>query len=357
MTPLDPLLKPDRSTYTAQDFMTWRESGTLVLTPKFQRRSVWTTPARSFFIDTLLRGMPVPPIYIRVVQSPDRRKALKEIIDGQQRLLSLLDFIDGKYRLSRTLDAPWRGSSFEALGNDQQTQVLTYGFSAESFKGIGDEQVLEIFGRLNTYAVQLNAQELRHGRFFGLFKQSVDQLAREHLEFWRFHKIFSERDFARMHEIEFTSELLIATLAGMQDKKKSIDGFYEDYDETFVERETAERRFRGVMDVINQTFEIGLGDTQFRKSPLFYTLYCVVLHRVYGMPAQAAETPKKALNSAAKTRLRDAVIDLSHVISEAKKNVRTPSQFSRFLIAASSQTDNLQPRTTRFETLYKRAFD
>jgi hypothetical protein len=37
-------------------------NGNFRLNPKFQRRGVWTPAARSFFIDTLLRQMPVPPI-------------------------------------------------------------------------------------------------------------------------------------------------------------------------------------------------------------------------------------------------------------------------------------------------------
>jgi hypothetical protein len=354
--PMEPLLKPDRSTYSAQDFMAWRESNTLVLTPKFQRRSVWTTPARSFLIDTLLRGMPVPPIYVRVIQSEDRKKSLKEVIDGQQRLLAVLDFIEGKYRLSGTLDAPWKGASFETLSPEQQTQVVSYGFAAESFKGISDAQVLDIFSRLNTYAVQLNAQELRNGKFFGLFKQSVDDLARQHLQFWRLHKIFTERDFARMQEVEFTSELVIAALAGMQDKKKSIDDFYEDNDETFAQRAVVEKRFSAVLDTINETFDEGLGDTQFKKTPLFYSLYCVIYHRLFGLPRQTATTPKKALSLEARGSLRDAVLKLSTVLDQAKKDEALAARYGRFIKASGSQTDNLQPREIRFTEIYQRAF-
>lgn len=353
---MEMLLKPDRSTYSAQDFLQWRDSQTLVLTPKFQRRSVWTTPARSFFIDTILRGMPVPPIYVRVIQSEDRKKSLKEIIDGQQRLLAVLDFVEGKYRLSRTLDAPWRGSSFEALSEEQQTQVVTYGFSAESFKGISDAQVLDIFSRLNTYAVQLNSQELRNGKFFGAFKQSIDDLARHHLQFWRLHKIFSERDFARMNEVEFTSELVIASLAGMQDKKKSIDAFYEEYDEEFPGRTLIEKRFSTVMDTINETFDEGLGDTQFKKTPLFYSLYCAIFHRIFGIPGQNQATPKRPLSAESRGKLRDAVIKLSAILDEAKKNEALTERYGRFITAASSQTDNVKPREIRFSEIYIRAF-
>ena len=54
------MLRPERSTYTAIDFIDWRNADGLEVTPKFQRRSVWSQAARSYLIDTLLLGMPVP---------------------------------------------------------------------------------------------------------------------------------------------------------------------------------------------------------------------------------------------------------------------------------------------------------
>src|SRR5262245_28141625 len=106
-------LKTDKATYTPTDFELWRSSDMLVISPKFQRRSVWRLPARSYFIDTLLRGMTVPPIYLRLIQHPEKKKPVREVVDGQQRIRTVLEFIapDG-YRLSKTLKAPWAGKKF-----------------------------------------------------------------------------------------------------------------------------------------------------------------------------------------------------------------------------------------------------
>jgi hypothetical protein len=243
--------KPERSVYTPQDFLQWRELSSLELTPKFQRRGVWTAAARSFFIDTLLRQMPVPPIYIRIVQSEDRKRSVRQVIDGQQRISCVLDYLDGKLRLSRTLPGPWAGKSFEGLTANEKQQLTTYTLSSELFYGISDSEVLQIFSRLNTYSVPLNAQELRNGKYFGLFKQSVDDLAYEHLEFWRRQGIFSERSIARMLEVELTSELIIAQIEGMKDKKKSIYQVYAKYDDQYPNRQLNERHFRDVIDSVN----------------------------------------------------------------------------------------------------------
>lgn len=348
--------KPQRSVYTPQDFLEWRETGTLDLTPKFQRRGVWSPAARSFFIDTLLRQMPVPPIYIRIVQSEDRKRSIRQVIDGQQRISCVLDYLNGKFRLSRTLFGPWSGKTFDDLPADQKELITTHTFSSELFHGISDSDVLQIFERLNTYSIPLNSQELRNGRFFGLFKQSVYNLARDHLEFWRRQSVFSERSIARMSEVELTSELVIAQISGMQDKKKSIDQFYRDYDNEFAARDQHERRFRSVIDVINETFDGNLGDTEFSRVPLFYTLYCAIYHYQYGLPHLQLNTPRKEVSKADRLSLMDAAQSLSDLINTGREGLPLGRDAEKFVGACLRQTDNINPRRDRLAYFYEQAF-
>lgn len=348
--------KPQRSLYTPTDFLEWRESASLDLTPKFQRRGVWTTGARSFFIDTLLRLMPVPPIYIRVTQSDTRKRWVREIIDGQQRISCVLDFLDGKYRLSRTLAGPWAGKTFDLLTLEEQQRIETYTFSSELFHGISDHEVLEIFARLNTYSVPLNAQELRNGRYFGFFKESVYRLAYEHLEFWRRHNIFSERNIARMLEVELTSELVIAQIDGMQDKKKSIDKFYRKYDEQYPEQKLNERRFRSVIDTVNECFSDTLRETEFSRAPLFYTLFCAIYHRQYGLPNSKLKTARSRLSKDERLSLVEAVQKLSDLIEEAREGVPLSGDAETLVNACLRQTDNIKPRQVRLTFLCQTAF-
>src|SRR5437899_136829 len=99
--------KTEKAVYTANDFMLWQENQLFEITPKFQRRPVWRTPARSYFIDTLLRGMTVPPLYFRMTQNKTKTKTIREVVDGQQRVRSVLEFIVDGFRLSKTLSADW----------------------------------------------------------------------------------------------------------------------------------------------------------------------------------------------------------------------------------------------------------
>jgi hypothetical protein len=348
--------KPERSIYTPLDFKEWREAGTLDLTPKFQRRGVWSPSARSFFVDTLLRRMPIPPIYIRLTQHENKKGIVRQVVDGQQRLSSILDFCDSKFQLSKTLGAPWAGKWYEDLKKEEKATFDGASFSAEIFRRISDLEVLESFARLNTYSVALNAQELRNGKYFGLFKQSAYALAYEHLECWRRNGIFAERSIARMLEVELTSELIISHLVGMQDKKKSIEDFYSKYDESFPEQQQISNRFREIIDLIGDTVGDALGDTEFHRPPLFYTLYCVVLHRLFGLPKAPWPRTKVTLSKTDKLSLANAVRELSAVVANGREGEKIPKTLEAFVTACLRQTDNIKPRNERFRALYSKAF-
>ena len=348
--------KPSRAEYSAAEILDWAESNTLILTPKFQRRGVWQQGAKSFFIDTLLRQMPIPPIYIRLRQAKEKNRIIREVVDGQQRLAALTDFMRGEYALAKSLPSDWRGKTFEQLSKDEQTRIEKSTFATETFQGISDQEVLEVFSRLNTYSVPLNAQELRNGRYFGPFKQFAYETAHEYLEFWRTNRIFTERGIARMEEVELVSELVIAGLDGMQDKKNSIDDYYAKYDESFPNRDQCKTRFDRTMATISEAFTDALAETEFHRSPLFYTLYTVAYHRLYGLPGIDLQRKSGAVKEFELQQLVAAVVFLSDAIEAYKGGKEVSPKLVGFVSAAQRQTDNIKPRQTRFTTLYKRAF-
>lgn len=206
--------------------------------------------------------------------------------------------------------------------------------------------------------IPLNKQELRNGKFFGLFKQSSYTLALTYLEFWRKHKIFTERNIARMLEVELTSELLIAGNSGMQDKKTSIDDFYDAWEQAYPKKGRDEKRFEETMAPISETFaDDTLANSDFRRPPLFYTLYCVVFHHLFGLPGIQRATPRKHLTADQRDALKEAVVVLSEKISQSKEpDIEVPRKYKAFVLACGRQTDNIQPRKIRFDSLYDEAF-
>jgi hypothetical protein len=350
--------KPERSTYTSLDFQHWHEAGTLVISPKFQRRGVWSRAAQSFLIDTLLLGLPVPPIYLRVVQDASKKSMIREVIDGQQRVNAVLSYMNDRYALSKNIDSPCVGKRYSELTENEKDAIAQYSFICEVLYGVEDKNILQIFARLNTNSIRANAQELRNGKYFGEFKQCCYSLAVEHLEFWRQKKLFTEQGIARMREVELTSELVIAMLVGMQDKKTSIDSFYADRDDVFPERGLSERQFRHVIDAVNDSVGDDLVTTEFRRIPLFYSLFGSLHHRIYGMPSVGLPTPATGrLTRVDAEGIQEAVRVLSNALEVAiDGEVGTPAAYQEFVTACLRQTDNLRPRQIRLEAIYRKAF-
>jgi uncharacterized protein with ParB-like and HNH nuclease domain len=86
-----------KTQYKVSDFITWKRSKSLTLSPYFQRRSVWKKGAKSYLIDTVIRGLPIPIIFIRERKNDlDSLEPKREVVDGQQRLRTLFSFIQPK---------------------------------------------------------------------------------------------------------------------------------------------------------------------------------------------------------------------------------------------------------------------
>ena len=280
----------DTRKYSIRDFEEWDRKGELVLAAKFQRRDVWSPKARSYLIDTILRGKPIPKIYMRQEINLKTRRTRREIVDGQQRLRSVLDFLGDGFPILKTHNEEHAGKRFSQLDDDTQRDILRYEFVVDLLQDMPDREVYDIFARLNTYSVTLNAQELRHAKYFGEFRTAVYELANELMTFWETHAIFSDRQILRMAEAEFVSELLIAMSVGIREKsKRLIDKFYEDHDDKFPRRKTLEAGFHATVDAIGAIMGDTLAKSRFREIRLLYPLFCAVYHMQYGLPGMECD--------------------------------------------------------------------
>src|SRR2546427_9108988 len=104
--------------WSVEEFRGWEESGELLLQPKFQRRDVWSDKARSYLMDTIIRGKPIPKIYMRQDVNPKSRRAVREIVDGQQRLNTVLNFLRDGFKISKAHHETFGGRTFSGLDSD-----------------------------------------------------------------------------------------------------------------------------------------------------------------------------------------------------------------------------------------------
>ena len=327
--------------YTVNDFLSWDRRDELLLQPKFQRRLVWHKKARSFLIDTIVSSYPVPPVYMREIVDVSRRKTVREVVDGQQRLQAILDFLDDELVVLKTHNEQIGGMTFSELSEALKRQILNYAFSVVLLVGADDADVFRTFARINSYTLPLNAQEKLNAKYFGSFKKFVFTLGTDHLEFWRTNSILSDRNIVRMGEAELTSELVVAMLDGLQDKKKSLENFYKQYDDDFPQAKTIRRQFESCIERIDSVMGEQLRATEFHKKSLFYSLFCVMYDLLYGLPGGLGHRHKIPASSYA--AVRRALVRLSDDL-----RADTPSQkYLRFIEASARQTDNVGPRRIR----------
>ena len=273
----------DSRTYSINDFIEWEERKQLEISPKFQRRSVWSPQAKSYLIDTILRDKPLPKIFIRATTDPKTRKTVREIVDGQQRMRTILSFVKDGFKISKIHNEEYGGLTYSELPEDVQAEFLKYELSVDLLLDLTDRDILDIFARLNTYSVSLNKQELFNAKYFGYFKQLVYSLSGDYYTFWIENKIFTDRKIMRMAEAELVTDLLIAIIAGIQ-SKKSAEKYYQLYDEEFENRKEIEANFSDIMNLIGNLFEGTLRDSNFRTVPNFYGVFVALYHMNYGIP-------------------------------------------------------------------------
>jgi len=334
-------------TFSINDFKQWYERRELVLVPKFQRRSVWNPKARSFFIDTIIRGKPVPPIFIR--QSLDIRKetTMREVVDGQQRLNAIFDYLKDEFTVQKFHNPSIGGLKFSELPEDERERFLNYELSVALLIGATDPDVLDIFARINSFTITLNAQEKRNAKYFGAFKNFVYSLGYEHLPFWKAEGVLTDNKIARMGEAEITSELVVTMMDGLQNKKDKLDEFYKQYDEEFPDAEKIGVRLRHCMDIIGNIFQNRLRGSRFASVPLFYSLFCVFYDLLYGLKGQKEETVRVPL-----TKKEDivATIDrLGNIIRDRSK----AAKYHDFVDASVKATDNIAQRQIRHDVIKK----
>lgn len=232
----------------------------MVLSPSFQRRPVWEAAAKSYFIDTIARGLPIPIVFVREQTNLRTLEPSREVVDGQQRLRTLLTYIEpeamadydaerDRFEVRKSHNAELAGKGFKELPADIRRKILGYEFSVHVLPSDTDDtEVLQIFARMNATGIKLNYQELRNAKFYGEFKNLSYSLAYEQLSRWRNWKVFNESEIARMLEVEEASDLLILMVDGIHSRSRSvIDKAYEKYDNGFPQSETLSHRFRAVM--------------------------------------------------------------------------------------------------------------
>lgn len=273
----------DTKAYSINDFLNWYDNNELILSPKYQRNSVWNNSAKSYLMDTILRGYPIPQIFLRQIIDVNTRKTTREIIDGQQRLRSIIEFTQNGFSILKTHNNVLAGKFYSDLDEDLKERFLSFNISTEIIKLKEDSKIYEMFARLNTNNMALNKQELRNAQFWGDFKVYIYKKASQYRQFLIDNQVFKEKEFARMIDVELINSLVINVMDGVVSESPSkIDSYYKKYDGLFNEIDSNELKFDAIMSVFIAVFENTIFETKrFNKKGYIYTLFSFLNEQFY----------------------------------------------------------------------------
>ncbi len=264
--------------YTIADFLEWNRNDLLNLSPDFQRRGVWSTQAKSYLMDTIIMGKPIPKI---LMTQPLRDIRSKKIIDGQQRLRAIIEYCSDSFTIYNSHNKEFGGILYSNLPQEIKSGILNYEIGVDLLYDLSYTEALDIFARLNTYTVKLNPQELRNAEFTGPFKQSSYKIGYKYVTYWEESGMLTKRKVARMAEAEMASNLLVVAVGGIE-SRKVITKYYRQYNDEEQDLTLYAQKVMETLNLINDIYSPNeLKETEYTQIHLFYSLFCAIYHSLF----------------------------------------------------------------------------
>jgi hypothetical protein len=269
--------------YTVADYCEMYERKEVRVNRQYQRSDqVWPRTAQSFLIETILLNFPIPKLFLHQQTDLRTRRPVKEIVDGQQRTRAIVDYYNDEYRLTSNVsleDA--KGKRFSELPEEIQNQYRDYGLQFDLFVGATDEDVREVFRRMNSFTVPLNPEEQRHAEFQGEFKWFMRNISTDYAEALRQAGVFTQKSLVRMQDQKLLTEITSAYFDGIKTtNKRTLDAVYRNHDrpDDFPDeaRSELERRLRAALDELFGWHD--LYDTPLMKPHQVYSLVLALMH-------------------------------------------------------------------------------
>jgi hypothetical protein len=333
---------------TVADYCTQMIGADITVNKEYQRSDqVWPPAAKSFLIETVLLGYPIPKLSLHQVTSVRTKKTVKEIVDGQQRSQALREFFENKLRLSQNTEVEdAAGRRYDQLPEPLQGVFLAYSLSVDLFVSTSKEEVREVFRRMNSYNVPLNPEEQRHAQRQGPFKWFIHRLTRDYDELLVNMGVFRERQIIRMADAKLLTEVALATFRGIRtSSKKELDDLYKSRDEKFPEEEELLRRINRAMKYLASTTD--LHNTPLMRPYQFYSLLLAVMHVQEPIP-----TLSSYVTQAAKVPDGSAIANLSALAEALEDETASSTDHAEFVKASKAGTNTETTRIARFKAFY-----
>jgi hypothetical protein len=330
--------------------------GTLQIKPPYQRKPVWAPRQKCYLIESILLGLPVPEIYIQHITSAEGQTTYA-IVDGQQRVRTVLQFIGtetdpdqeeyNKFPLDKLEpQSPLKNLTFAGLDDILKKKFYGYKFAVRYLNTDSDEDVRDMFKRLNKFLTPLKPQELRNATYSGPFVQLALKFADD--KYWAVNGIVTPAAIRRMTDVEYISELIIGVLHGPQGGSSAvIDDYYhnyENFEEEFPEQKAAEQLFGQVLATIQKIFP-NIKETRWSNKTDCYTLFVAI----------ASLLRDKTLATTRVSALRKDLLDFANQVDRrlADENAKVSNNAIRYVRAVEKGANDKKRRADRQAALLK----
>jgi len=333
---------------TVADYCRDMSRSEIVVNREYQRSDqVWPATAKSYLIETMLLGYPVPKLYLYQVLDLKSRKTYKEIVDGQQRSSAIFQFYNDQFRLSDSLETEdIAGKIYSELEPENQSKFLEYSLAIDTFLSATQPEIVEAFRRMNSYTIPLNLEEQRHAIYQGPFKWFIANLARRQEAVVLKIGLFSQKQLVRMADAKLLTEICDALINGIKTTgKTSLDNLYKSRNDRFDERAEFDLWITDAIDTIRQW--VGVHNTNLTKPYIMYSLILAIIHTTRIVPALQFSFKR---NAPVAIETAHAEVNLT-ALSAALDYDEPPTEFAEFVKACSAKTNVKQQREIRFQWL------
>jgi len=243
------MLKRANINWTARQLCKMVKNGSIKFDNAVQRGLVWDVRKKSLLIHSMLAGYPIPPFYAA------KSGKFYDMLDGKQRVNTVVDFINGKFELADVPEVEVEnedGTSdmvdintlhFDEMEEALRDELTAYSFTIYYFDGITDDEVSEMFFRLNN-GKALSAIELTRVK-----AKSMDAIR----EIGR-HELFSSALTEKALERYVNEDIVIKSYALLHEEEpsletKAIRPLMEKVEITGEDREQLERIYDRILAV------------------------------------------------------------------------------------------------------------
>jgi 5-methylcytosine-specific restriction endonuclease McrA len=185
-------MQAKHATKSVEELLQLKKYNMLYVNPEYQRGEVWTLPQKKLLVDSLMRGYPIPLVYLHHIsrQVGAAQRDDFEIIDGQQRINALYEYREGNFKLFdpqteaeeaqfpnfiQKQPCAWGGKRFDELPSELQKEMLATELAVEFIETGEADEARDLFIRLQA-GMPLNPQEKRDA-WPGNFTEYILKLA------------------------------------------------------------------------------------------------------------------------------------------------------------------------------------